>query len=141
MTFHLFRKTLSGLSPRNDQAAEALAKVKLGADVVIEWRKPRNLKWMRLYWCIVELIAENLPGEHDTENVSDLIKIRMGHVTRIGTKSGVIEVPKSISFAKMNQSEWEEFYARFERCVCGEIIPGLASEDLRAAVLERMGPQ
>lgn len=129
-----FRKDLNCLRPVNSLADESLAKLKHGDVVALDFRKPRCLGHHRLYWALMQLVAENMDGEFSAEVVSDVVKIRAGHVTVVKTAKGEVFLPASISFASMDQIQFNEFFDRALRVVVRDIIPGLNSDALRAEV-------
>lgn len=130
----VFRKELGGLRPVNSQADDILAKLKLGDVAAVEVRKPRNLGHHRLYWALCSLVAENMDGDYSAEVVSDVLKIRTGHVTVVKTRKGEVFIPKSISFAAMDQFAFNEFFDRALKVVVSDILPRLDSDTLRAEV-------
>ena len=48
----------------------------------------------------------------------------------------MIEIPLSISFAKMDQTEFESFYERAMDFLIAEVLPGIDSADLEREVQE-----
>ncbi len=130
----VFRKDLGCLRPVNSQADDVLAKIKLGDVAAVEVRKPRNLGHHRLYWALCTLVADNMDGDYSAEIVSDVLKIRAGHVTAVKTAKGEIFLPKSISFSALDQIAFNDFFDRVLRVVVSDILPGLDSEILRAEV-------
>lgn len=130
----VFRKELGGLRPLDAAAATILAKYKLGDMVAVDVVKPRCIGHHRLYWSLCQKVAENMPGDFDAEVVSDVIKVRTGHVTCVRTKAGEMFLPKSISFAAMDQLAFNDFFDRAIRVVVSDILPGVNSDDLRAEV-------
>ena len=137
MSKTFFRRTLAGLAPDDDGASEALRGVQIGQVVAVEISRPRNLQHHRLYWALVSRIASAL--DIDRENVSDVLKLRTGHFVTVETRSGPVQLPRSISFAKMDQAEFSEF---FERC-CREIsvawLPHMNPTQIRSEIYEMMG--
>jgi hypothetical protein len=101
------------LHPADQESVEEFAKLPTGRPLHAEVKQPRNAAFHRLYWALCARIA-NAKGV-TAENISDVLKIATGHVTILSTKSyGQVHVPKSISFAAMDQTEFKAF---FERCV------------------------
>lgn len=135
----LFRKELSGLRPVNSIAADKLAKLKLGDVVAVDVRKLRCLGHHRLYWALCQVVAENMDGDYSAEVVSDVIKLRAGHVTAVRTRTGEVFLPKSISFSAMDQLSFNEFFDRAIKVVVADIIPGVNSDTLRAEVESIIG--
>lgn len=135
----LFRKELSGLRPVNSIASDKMAKLKLGDVVAIDVRKPRCLGHHRMYWALMQIVADNMEGDYSAEVVSDVIKLRTGHVTVVRTKRGEVFLPKSISFASMDQIAFNEFFDRAIKVVVADIIPGINSDALRQEVEQIIG--
>lgn len=103
----------SVLAPLDMESVDELDKLPRNKPLHVEVKQPRNAAHHRLYWSLCARIAE--ARGVTAENVSDVLKIATGHVTTVRTKSyGEIHIPKSISFAKMDQTAFREF---FERCV------------------------
>lgn len=101
------------LRPADQESVEEFAKLPVGKPLHVEVKQPRNAAFHRLYWALCARIAESKGVT--AENISDVLKIATGHVTILSTKSyGRVHVPKSISFAAMDQTAFRDF---FERCV------------------------
>lgn len=135
-------KSLGGLKPADGRAEELLGKVKLGGTVEVEWKQPRNLKMLRLYWALCQLVAENTEG-YNPDNVSDLIKLGTGHYTplRMPTKDGqsvIHYMPKSISFAAMDQTQFDKFFDSAINFVIQRLLP-VSKSDLEREVYELVG--
>lgn len=95
------------------ESAAAFSKVPFGKPVHVQVRQPRNGQHHRLYWTLCQRIADAVGA--DAENVSDILKIETGHcVTVKSRKHGELRLPRSISFAKMDQTAFREF---FDRCI------------------------
>lgn len=101
------------LRPTDQESLEEFSKLPSGKPLHVEVKQPRNAAHHRLFWALCARIAE--ARGVTAENIADVLKIATGHFTLVRTKSyGEIHIPKSISFAKMDQTEFRMF---FERCV------------------------
>lgn len=106
-------KAGGALRPTDAESWEEFSKLPSGKPLHVEVKQPRNAAFHRLYWALCARIAD--ARGVTSENVSDVLKIATGHFQLVRTKSyGDIHIPKSISFAKMDQTEFRSF---FERCV------------------------
>lgn len=132
-----FRRTIMGLQPEDDRASMSLRGVKVGEVVAVEVSRPRNLQHHRLYWAMVSKIAESIDVE--PENISDVLKLRTGHFVVVQTKSGPVHLPRSISFAKMDQSQFREFFERCCRVITAEWLPHMTATQVQTEVLEMLG--
>ena len=126
----LMRKDLTSLRPADRMAEEALAKVKAGEIVSVDFARPRNLAMHRWWWQLVSIVADNMPGNLSPEIVCEVIKIRVGHVSVVRTAKGEVFIPKSISFAAMKQDEFTAFVDRAVRVIVQDILPGVDSDAL-----------
>lgn len=128
---------MTGLAAVDDTAVEALRGIKFGTLVQVEVIRVRNAKHHRLYWAMCAKIA-NAVGL-TPENVSDVLKLHTGHYTTIVTDRGTYKVPKSISFAAMDQVAFREFFDRCCEVICIEWLPHMTKAQVRTEVLQMMG--
>lgn len=131
-------RTAEGLRPANPSDAEQLQRVKAGALVRVDVKRPRNVAQHRLYWAMVTLIASNL-DRVQPETLHDLIKLRTGHVHVVRTTKGLVELPGSISFASMSQEAFDAFFQRAIDYVVTDVIPGLSRDDLTREIDAMIG--
>lgn len=125
------KKTIHGLAPFNIQASEVLDKLKMGSVVSANVTKPRNVKFSSKYWVMVDLIFKNQSYYRTPEAVNNAIKQKLGYCDIYRQKEGPPSIEyHSISFAKMDDLKFQEFYQAAVDFVCDEIIPGLEQSDL-----------
>jgi hypothetical protein len=125
----LIREGMS-LRPYGAESAAVFSKFAFGKVLRAEVKRPRNGAHHRLYWTLCARIGDAVGIEH--EDISDLLKIRTGHVRTIKTKRGIEEFPKSISFAAMDQEAFKTF---FDKCIIViETEFGIARPDTLEAV-------
>ena len=79
-------------------AEEAIAKIKIGEVIAVEFTRPRNVRFHRWWWGLMSIVATNMPGDYAPEVVCEVIKIRIGHVDVVKTRQGEAFIPRSISF-------------------------------------------
>jgi len=112
MTTFWVERMAGALRPVDDESLEEFSKLPVGKPLEVTVRQPRNAAHHRLFFALCARIA-NARGV-TTEAVADVLKIATGHVVTIDTKKyGRILVPKSISFASLDQTAFRDF---FERC-------------------------
>lgn len=136
MKFFVQRKD-GGLMPCTAEDAAALAKLPFGKPIQVEAITPRNGRHLALYWILCQRIANAIGAE--PENVSNTIKLATGHYTAFKTKTyGTVKIPASISFAKMREEDFRDF---FERC-CQVISTewGIEKPEVLAAVEDILIP-
>lgn len=146
MTTVLLVKHVASLRPVDDAGAEWLRHVGQGEIVEVTARRPRNVRFHRLFFALASLCWEQAPDRAQYPTVEDYVtalKIATGHYTRReadldGVRMTVL-TPRSISFAAMDE---DEFKAWFDRCcdwVAVHVLPGVSRDDLRAELEAMLG--
>jgi hexokinase len=104
-------KTNKGLTPVYESDIEKHKKLKIGM-YKVRVTRPRNLKHHRKFFAILRLVLDNTSKWYNEKELLTAIKFSMGYTINIKTFDNVslIEVPKSINFETMNQSDFENFY-------------------------------
>lgn len=133
----IFIRSANGLTADDDAAREMLHGIPIGSAVACEISRPRNLQHHRLYWSLCSAIADSIGANR--ENISDLIKIRSGHFVVVKTRSELMKFPRSISFAKMDQAEFSQFYNRACQVVSEEFLPHLTANEVRTQIEQMIG--
>lgn len=149
MNIELFRRG-QGFLPASDDAIKVRDRLQQGE---IAWFKPLRVrcpKDLRRYWALMTMCADNcerieMPHGgvmliHEKEDVSDAVKICSGHCTTIFDMSGkpVYQIPKSISFENMEQSDWEKFWPKVTDVVMERIMPVVSHESIELELLKCM---
>jgi hypothetical protein len=132
----IFRKELGCLRPTDGAGEELLRKIKLGAVVTVEVKRPRNLQHHRKFWALMQLLYENQEHYQSADEICTVFKFRIGHTKKIKTRDGIVEEPLSIAFAAMDQDAFDGFYDRALDFAVKEILPGMQEGVLRAEVEE-----
>lgn len=138
----LAAKQLGALRPVDQAGEDALRKLGQGQLVEIEIRRPRNIKWHRLYWALVTLVWDNSDTDRypTAEDLHAAIKIAAGLRTRIELPDGTVGfIPGSIAFHKMSEDDFAVFFDRVCTLVARHFLPGVTNEDLRREVETMIG--
>jgi len=90
---------------------EKVSYIKSGQQVWCQLTKSRNLKHHKKFFAIVNCAFESQSKFENVDNFLSALKFEIGHY-EIGRnfKGDKIPLLKSISFAKMDQLEFEKFY-------------------------------
>src|SRR3990167_7591673 len=130
MTRAIFVKHLQSLRPTDEASEELLRHIGQGELVSVEIKRPRHLGWHRRYFAMLQIVFANQSYYKSLDDLLDVCKLAVGHYRTVRTKQGDVRIPKSISFASMDQTEFEAFYDRACDWVSQEVIPGLQRHDL-----------
>lgn len=131
-------KRLNGLHAANDHSAELIRSLVQGEVVRATIRKPRNVQFHRKFFALLQLVHEATDAWPTVEALLIDLKFRLGHVESVQLSTGeTIRLPKSISFAKMDDLQFSEFFNRALRELC-DMAGGIREDDLRDAVLQEL---
>ncbi len=139
MTQTLFVKHFGALRPANPDAETLMAKLAPDKLVMVDVVRSRNLYHHRLFFALMQLVYENQTAYATVDDIVTAFKFAVGHTHKFNTKRGMIEIPVSISFAKMDQTEFESFYERAMDFLIAEVLPGIDSADLEREVQDIIG--
>lgn len=141
MTKIIMRKVGRTLAPVDDEGFEALAKVRDGRDVTIEFKASRNPRHHRLFFAIckfVQIHCERMEGA-SIDHIKTALKLATGHVeTFVDCQTGMTAyVPKSISFEAMCQTEFNQFFDAAVTVIVNRWMPpGTTPEEVRREIIE-----
>ena len=140
MTSCILWKGLGMLKPGDEHGESVLASIPQGAWVKAAITRPRNLQHHRKFYALCSLIAQNTDKVDDVDDLVFRLKIATGHCRRhVKTDGTVLYEPRSISFASMDQTEFDAFYRKCLDIVCEHIIPGLDKAEIETEVLAFVG--
>ena len=107
-------KTLSGtILPAADHDKEILKRFKAGDIFCADVTKPRNLKFHRKFFSLLNLVLENQEIYQHLNDLRRDITIEAGYFYHRTTMLGeVVKEPESISFAAMDDLQFSEFYGK-----------------------------
>ena len=123
------RKTLAGLVPDNVDAEDALKKVKLGETVSCEIKKPRNYEFHKKFFSMFGLALANQDHFPETSlgktQFYSWLKLKAGYVDYYKDliNGQPIPEPRSISFASMDEIEFQAFYDDVKDVIFDHVIP------------------
>ena len=135
-------KALRSLHPADEAAEAVIQKLGRGELVEITLRRPRNIRFHRLFYGLMNLVWQNIDrDEYPTvDALVTRIKIATGHRDEYHFGDGVVAyVPRSISFAAMDETEFSEFFERVADWVAQSVLPGVTSDELRAEIEPMIG--
>ncbi len=131
-------KRLGTFRPADDEGAEAMQKIKDGSLVKITWSQARNIRFHNKFFAMLGIVLKNQKHYQSMDELLGVCKLRIGHVTVVQTPHGEEMWPKSISWAKMDETEFSRFYDGAVDWVLREVIPGLQRQHLDAEVEDQL---
>lgn len=139
-----WNRTKGGLEPASAETEDWLAKKACGVLIEAETKEPRNGKFHRLFFALVNLVFQNQEVWPTQELLLVALKIGAGHYTANYFKlpDGQVVMtptPKSISFAKMDETEFSKFFDRICDVVIKDYWADMTREEIKADVAEIVG--
>ena len=113
------RVTDIGLIPMYDSDLDEKHRLRIGDNVLCTIKRPRNYDFHKKYFALLRLTVANLPNLiqqqmqiFTEEDLLDCLKIDLGLFTTRWHGGRQIVKTGSISFAKMDNTEFEKFFSR-----------------------------
>ena len=136
------RVTPYGLVPLYDSDHDLKQRLRVGSTVRCRVSIPRNYRFHKKFFALVRLTYDNLPlplvERWNIRSVDDMLrrfKRDLGYFTSSVNELGEREIEySSISFAAMDEEEFERFYNGSVNLVLDKYIRGLEREDLLTEV-------
>jgi len=131
------RVTDMGLVPMYDSDYDEKKKLRVGENVLCDISKPRNYQFHKKFFALIRLVFDNLPERvadafniYSEEDMLDVLKFDLGiyNIVYVGGKQ-LVKLG-SISFAKMDNTEFERFYNRSIDIVLNKYMNGTERFDL-----------
>ena len=133
----IYRRTLDGFAPANDDAATFFGKTKLGQLVTLDSKQARNLKFHRLFFAILRLISDNSNPHISEAAALHFAKLAAGVGETVTDSRGEKHfVPGSISFGSMDQAQFDEFVQAAIPPLVGRFMVGSAPETVIREAME-----
>lgn len=113
---YAFRRRGNALLPGMDMDLRALDGVANGQLVRVEVKEFRNLDRHRAYWAMLHEMVAATECALSPERLHEIVKLHTGVVDVISLPSGLpVAIPGSISFDKMDESEFIAFFQKAEQ--------------------------
>ncbi|WP_420010618.1 DUF1367 family protein [Tateyamaria sp.] len=143
-------KSAAGLVPSDAMAAEWFAKVPLGKPVNAKVTLPRNGKFHRKFFAMLNVAYDNHdwpdvqsqfgPVKTSFEMFREYATVKAGHYEMDMTPRGDIRArAKSVSWAKMDDEEFQRLYSDVLDVILAEFLSNWTAGDMENAVNVMLG--
>ena len=140
-----FIRGANGLVPDGDEASQWFAKVKPGTRVIAKVKVPRNGKFHRKFFAMLNVAYENWeapaidtpagPAQCSREAFrNDVIVLAGHHELWVNTRGDVRYKAKSIAWAKMDEAEFDRLYNDVVNVILQRFLTTWKGEDMDRAV-------
>ena len=131
------RVTAEGLVPMYDSDYDEKQKLRVGENVLCLIKRPRNYEFHKKFFALLRLTVANLPHLIQQQlqifNEEDMLlclKLDLGLYTTVWHGGKQLIKPGSISFARMDETEFETFFARAVDAILRKYLRGLDRQTL-----------
>lgn len=135
--------TPRGLVPLGDDDYEEKKKLRLGETYSVEVKVVRNVDFHRKYFALIAYAWEFLNEQEterfkDKENFRKYIEIAAGHCDVIfhPRLQEFVEIPKSIAFAKMDNTAFSDLYERVKDVIFSIIGDRVTQEEFERLLID-----
>lgn len=133
------QKVLGSLRPVDAMGEAELADLPDKVTVKAVITQPRNGAHHRKFFALLNVIYPHQDQYTTHSSFLAAIKVALGYGETVKLDDGrTVLVPGSISFGKMDQTAFEEFYNRAMVLICERIVPGINRRDVEREVSEIM---
>ena len=127
--------TPTGLKPVYPSDYDEKKKLKIGETYRAKIVVPRNYKFHKKFFALLNMALENTDKYDTLDSLLIEVKLKLGHYKlHVTTKGKPQYIPKSISFAKMDQVEFEKFYDRTVDIVLKHFLEGMTPDEVEANI-------
>lgn len=131
------RVTPTGFVPLDDIDWEKKRQLRLDSDVRVRITKPRNIRFHRKFFALLNIAFDNLPEQvqqnrkiDSIEKLLSLIKIHLGYYNVVKIDGRDVIDLHSIIFAKMDETDFRIFYDRAVSDILQCFLQGTDRNDL-----------
>lgn len=133
----LYAQIINGkLIPEHDSDREKLMKIRSGVTYRFEIVKERNYQFHKKYMALLNLAYQNQDTFNNFDSMRKWLQMKASYYIETITPSGVMYEPQSISFASMDELEFQEVYKRVMDVICNWL--DLTSEEIQIEIVNFM---
>ena len=143
----LMEKLEDALHPVDAEGLRALKDVPERAIVSVQFAVPRNIRHHRMFFSLLNVVFDAQPDPKQfppVDKLLDAIKLATGYVREVKDIHGKTHiVPDSISFGRMDQTAFRQFFDSAMDVINRYILPGINKRDVEqriADILREPGP-
>ena len=121
MKFHATLTLQNKIVPLYNSDYDKLKKLKRDTELVWEVKQQRNPMFHRKCMALFNLGFENQEQINSFDNYRKIMTMKAGFFTTEITDKGVVYFAKSISFANMDNSEFEDLYSKLIHVIAKDL--------------------
>jgi hypothetical protein len=139
MTTLVLIKRLGALRAVDEAGEEALRAIAEGSQVKADITQPRNLRFHRWFFAMLKFVADNNPNFATSDDVLIYLKLKLNLFTPVIFPDGTTYLkPGSISFSRMDETEFRSFVKRCIDILAEHWMAGVTSEEVQTEFWQRV---
>lgn len=104
-------RTIGGMKGADERTEDAIKDIGLGEVVRVKFYSSRNIRHHRKFFALLQMVFKNQDKYLSLEGLRFAVTIAAGYAEEIRLDGDKVTLkPVSISFSRMNQHEFNEFY-------------------------------
>jgi len=115
------------LKPLYDSDLQEIVRLKQGTEYKFTVVHPRNYEFHKKYFALLRMGFQNQDKIKTEKEYRFLMTLKAGYFTIILTDKGKVFMPESISFASMDEIEFEKLYNATINVLCVELNTSVES--------------
>lgn len=124
--------------PANPHDRDLMLQFHNGDYIELESKKPRNGKFHRKFFAMLNVVVQHSDYDNVLQ-VKHLLKLKLGYFDKITNTDGRITYQtKSISFASMEETDFQVFYQQCVTVIIRDFLPTWDLDDFDNALGELM---
>ena len=127
------QNTLHGLVPLYDADLDEKRKLKLGETYEVEIKRPRNVKFHRKFFALINEGWSNTETDMPVDVYRKWVTMRAGYYTIYHTPKGQLYEPVSISFSNMDEDAFQEVYSRVLDVIIDDL--GVTADEMNQQIM------
>lgn len=135
--------TSTGFVPETDEDYEVKRKMKIGRVYEATIKEVRNPKFLRMYFALIKCAWEYLTDAQrqffydNVDSFRKTVEIAAGHCEPVynRTRNEWLDMPKSIAFDKMTESEFSVLYERVKDVLFTLFISNVNKDDFEKELI------
>lgn len=123
----VFTQALRGIDDQHNKRWQKVLRTWFGLEdgeiTTVDTRHPRSGPFHRFHMAMEQAVFDAQERFTDFEQFRNWLKVQVGHVTWVpGPKGGIVPLPKSTSYAEMEEVEMREFHEKMLAAFHGPVI-------------------
>jgi hypothetical protein len=133
----LERRADGTFAPTLDSDPSGLA---VGEVIRVQWSRPRNARLHRKFFALLGVCFDHQDRYVTPEQFRHVVQIELGWADPVISESGDVHwIPRSLSFAKMDQAEFDRLYSQTLDLMIARHVKGADPRELDAAAERVLG--